>query len=70
MAGDGYTGRMEETGYDEEEEGSMGAGAGPTATVRPHVVARALVLDEDYGDEETYGVIEIPSDDEIIILSD
>ena len=64
-------GGMEETGYDEEEEGNMGAGAAPTATVRPQVVARALMLDEDYDDEETYeGVIEIPSDDEIVILSD
>ena len=29
MAGDGYTGGMEETGYDEEEEGNMGAGLVP-----------------------------------------
>lgn len=82
---DGYAGGMEEAGYDEEaeapqeeEEEDMGAEAGPTATVRPRVAARALVLDEDYNDEEgeeaeeeTYeGVIKIPSDDEIIIFWD
>ncbi|OCL04943.1 hypothetical protein AOQ84DRAFT_380084, partial [Glonium stellatum] len=63
---------------EDEEEGEEEAGAGPTAVVRPRVAARALVLDEEYGDEEgeedeavTYeGVIVIPSDDEVIVLSD
>jgi len=89
---DGNAEGMEESGYDEEteapqenEEEDMGAGAGPTATVRPRVAARALVLDEDYdedyddeenkedekAEDETYeGVIKIPSDDKIIIFWD
>lgn len=82
---DGYAWGMEEdeAPQEEEEEEDMGAVAGPTATVRPRVAARALVLDEDYDEdyddedeeaeeaEETYeGVTKIPSDDEIIILSD
>lgn len=49
---DGYAGRMEEAeAPQEEEEEDMGGGAGPTATVRPRVAARALVLDEDYDEE-------------------